>query len=122
MADHANNSPRGLFVKQKITLANSTGSATLTPISGGVKVANSTGNIQVSPSSGGLKVASSTGNITLTPTAGGGLNLGVASWALTAKSTGIIIGALAKYLNVNSTGIRIGTKYIFTTSVAGGGQ
>jgi len=86
MADHPQNSPRGLFSKKAVTLGNSTGSVTLTP---------------------------STNN---------GLNFGVASWAITAKSTGIIIGSLLKYLNVNSTGIRIGTKYIFTTSVAGGGQ
>ena len=105
MADHAQNSPRGLYAKNKVTLANSTGSVTLTPASGG-----------------GAKIANTTGNVTLTPTAGGGVNLGVAAWALTAKSTGIIIGALAKYINVNTTGIRIGTKYIFTTSVAGGGQ
>jgi hypothetical protein len=123
MATHPQNSPRGLFIKQLIQITNSTGSLALTPVSGGgLKLANSTGNIQLTPVSGGLKVASSTGNVTFTPTSGGGVSLGVSNWALTAKSTGIIIGALLKYLNVNSTGIRIGTKYVFTTSVAGGGQ
>lgn len=86
------NSPRGLFSKKQITVVPNSG--TPTDIT-----ANSTGLLL----SAGLAVSGQSGQ------------------KLTANSTAIIlsaarIGTLASYITANSTGIKIGTRYISTNT------
>jgi len=83
---HPQSSPRGLFAKQKVYV----GAQTLSGNSTGVTFAGA-----IYPS--GL------------------------TKAITANSTAVIvpalrIGALASYITVNSTGIRIGSRYISTNT------
>jgi hypothetical protein len=86
---HPQSSPRGYFAKKRITFGNSTSTIT----------SNSTGMI----ASGKLYVS------------------GLTSKGITSNSTAVIldalrIGTLASYITANSTGIKIGTKYISCNS------
>jgi len=102
MPAHPQSSPRGVigksavYVGAKAITANSTGL-----IADGLKV----GAVQVTANATAIIVPALT----------------VATKAITANSTAIIlpalrIGALASYITVNSTGIKIGARYISTNT------
>jgi hypothetical protein len=121
---HPQNSPRGLFTKKRITIGNST--STITYNSTGLVVS---GALYVSGSSAaGAKI---TGNSTAITLGGGAVVTGTVvvgnqavkglisanSTALTLPNVMKITGAHANAtITANSTGIKIGTKYITTNS------
>jgi hypothetical protein len=79
-ADHASNSPRGLFIKQKITIANSTGTVTLLPTA-----------------AGGLNLGVSSWSLNAKST---GIIIGTLAKYINVNSTGIRIGT--KYIFTTS--------------------
>lgn len=92
MANHPQNSPRGLFGKSVLYAANSTGSVTATPYAAGVTF---DGGIGVSGKSTGRLTANSTGLII---------------------ANGMRVGTKTTYFTSNSTGVKLGNKYISTNT------
>lgn len=92
MADHPQNSPRGLFTRNKITVANSTGNGTMTPYNGGITF---DGGIALSGKTAGKITANSTGAII---------------------ADALRVGSKATYITSNSTGVKLGNKYISTNT------
>lgn len=114
---HPQNSPRGLFSKKAITIAGTTFDASsITFNSTGAKFV---GGIYASNSTAKILTANSTTFIS-----SGGLAVSgqAAKGLLTANSTALIlpnsvrVGSLASYISANSTGIKIGTRYISTNT------
>lgn len=103
---HPQSSPRGVIGKTALYV----GSQALTANSTGVVFA---GAVYASGQTGAKITGNSTGIIVPAVTVG--------TKAVTANSTAVIVpalrvGALASYITVNSTGIRIGSRYISTNT------